>query len=136
MDSDLVRKARVGDPQAIEELFTLSETRPELDGFGEPVIDPETGEPKEAFVGLGLGFRLDQILDELTRASDGLLARRDDALERQQELFSDRVAQLQLLLDGKRARLELQFANLETTISQLQSQQSALTTLGALVLGR
>lgn len=124
------------DPQAIEELFTLSEIKPELDSFGEPVIDPATGEPKEEIVGLGLGFRLDQILDELTRASDGLLARRDDTLERQQELFSDRVAQLQLLLDGKRARLELQFVNLEVTISRLQSQQSALTTLGALVFGR
>ncbi|MCG3136388.1 MAG: hypothetical protein HJJLKODD_00220 [Phycisphaerae bacterium] len=124
-DEARFREALAENPEAIEEFFTLSET---TDGTQ---IDSDTGEPVQIFHGLGMGYLIDDILDELTTSADGLLARKDDSLQRQEDLINDRAENMLDLLDAKRARLEKQFAGLETALSSLSSQQSALSALSA-----
>lgn len=119
------------EPQAVEELFTLSELIPEVDAAGNPVLDPETGEAVENFVGRGIGFKLNEALDQLTRTFDGVMALKDRTLESQEELLSDRAEFLLSLLNSHRSRLEAQFAGLEQALSALSGQQSALSLLAS-----
>jgi flagellar hook-associated protein 2 len=106
-DEEKFREAYARAPEQVEELFTEAET-----GFG--AIVKET-------------------LDEITRESDGLIAQRNDLLENQKELLSDRIAALNVLLEAKRARLENQFIALERALASLQDQQNALVTLSSLI---
>ena len=131
-DEAKFREAFGEDPQAVEALFTLSDTEVELDGSGNVVIDPATGEPSEKFRGLGFGFQIEAMLDQLTRTFDGVLASKDGTLGRQEDLLDDRAGFLLSLLDGKRARLESRFLGLERALSALTSQQSALGLLSSL----
>lgn len=79
----------------------------------------------------GVAQWMKQQIEEITEA-DGTLDRRSDALERRKDDLTDRVDRLNELLNRKRDRLTRQFINMETAISQLQSQQSSLAQLGAL----
>lgn len=94
-------------PDLVEELFTLDDT-----GFGDV---------------------LNATLDELTRDFDGVIARKDDLLSDQQEILNDRIKQLNLVLAAKRARLQREFAGLETSIANLQDQQSSLGALSQIL---
>jgi flagellar hook-associated protein 2 len=135
-DEARFREVFADDPEAVEEFFTLSrtfeETQITADGVTQVVIDPLTGEPRTVFEGQGLGFKIDEIVDLLTRTGDGLLTLRDQALQNQEDLFNDRVEAIGSLLAAKRERLERQFAALEESISSLTSQQSSLTALQGL----
>jgi len=96
-------------PEAVEKLFTAEET-----GFGDV---------------------FEEMLEELTRSFDGVLARQDSTLEGQEELLNDRITSMQGLLDRKQARLERQFVALESSLAALQGQQSALSLLQFAVFG-
>lgn len=63
----------------------------------------------------------------------GPLERRESAYESQAEDLSKRVAQLNELLDLKRARLMRQFLAMEQSLAQLQSQQNSLGAMTSLV---
>ncbi|MGD8450456.1 MAG: flagellar filament capping protein FliD [Phycisphaerae bacterium] len=76
----------------------------------------------------GLAVKLEDQLEYMTE-SQGLLDRRDSALESQREMLSTRVEQLNELLEAKRERMLNQFITMEQTLGQLQSQQTALQNL-------
>jgi flagellar hook-associated protein 2 len=76
----------------------------------------------------GLAHLMKEQLEAIT-GTDGLIDRRGDTLERQKELFSDRVEQLNERLESKRARLTREFLNMEAALAELQSQQTALSDL-------
>jgi flagellar hook-associated protein 2 len=106
LDEERFREAYAADPAAVEALFTTEST--------------------------GFGDKIEEVLDELTRASDGLLARQDTRLGDQQDLLNKRAEALQGLLDRKRAQLQRQFQGLESALAALQSQQSSLAALNSL----
>ncbi|HEY3243376.1 MAG TPA: flagellar filament capping protein FliD [Phycisphaerae bacterium] len=106
LDEDKFRAAYAADPAGVEALFTTETT--------------------------GFGDKIEQVLDDLTRSSDGLLARQDTRLSDQQDLLTQRADTLQALLDRKRAQLQKQFQGLETALAALQSQQSSLAALTSL----
>jgi flagellar hook-associated protein 2 len=108
-DAEKFRETYEATPEIVEELFTEAET--------------------------GLGARLEENLDALTRSFDGVLARKDELLGDQQEVLADRIESLNILLEAKRKRLEAQFAGLESSLAALQGQQNSLTEL-ALLAGR
>ncbi len=108
-DEEKFRQAYGDDPDAVEQLFTTEET--------------------------GFGAVIDSVLDELTRSTDGLLARKDDSLGDQEDLLGNRIVAMQDVLDLKRARLEREFAALESSLAGLQGQQTALSQLSALAGG-
>ncbi len=106
-DEERFRDVYAANPAAVEELFATEAT--------------------------GAGDALEDALTELTRDTDGVLARRDEALSGQQEILNERIVDLNVLLDGKRRRLESQFAALESVLAGLQAQQSALADLQRLL---
>ncbi len=80
----------------------------------------------------GLAAQLEETIDEIT-GDGGLFLQRDSSLEKQRDGFSSRVDALNDLLARKQTRYERQFLAMETALASLQSQQSALTQLSALV---
>lgn len=104
-DEQKFRDALAADPDAVSELFT----------------DPADG----------LAAWMESQLKAITDTT-GLIDRREESLQKQKDLLSKRVDQMNELLDLKRARLMRQFAAMEQALSELQAQQSALTQLSAL----
>lgn len=80
----------------------------------------------------GFAATLDDMIDELTRTFDGVIARKNQSLEDQQELINNRIEALNLVIEAKRARLEAQFNALESALANLQGQQNALGVLAQL----
>jgi len=77
----------------------------------------------------GVGARLSDLLDKYTNAQTGLLFDASSAIQTQETQLKERQIDLATLLLAKKNRLILQFANLEVTIAQLQSQGTALSNL-------
>jgi len=105
-DEERFRETYADNPRAVEHLFTDEED--------------------------GIGAVLEDILDEMTRAGDGILPTNDATLQQRQEDMTGRIETLQTMLDAQRARLERQFQGLETALAQLQQQQTSLNQLSAL----
>ena len=80
----------------------------------------------------GFGAAIADVLDELTRDTDGVIARKDDLLTQQQEQLNDRIDTLSVLVEAKRARLQAQFVALESSLAILRDQQTALSALDRL----
>jgi len=74
----------------------------------------------------GLGFALTNSITKLIDPVNGVLTRENKTLDDRTTQFKDRIAQLDALLTAKRTRLETQFANMESVLAGLQSQQTAL----------
>jgi flagellar capping protein FliD len=75
----------------------------------------------------GVGANLSDVLDRFTNAQTGLLFDASNSITSQETQLKDRQTSLNELLTAKRNRLIMQFANLEITIAQLQSQGNALS---------
>lgn len=103
------------DPDAVNKLFTL--TTKDADG---------------KTVGKGMGYLMETGLNKLIDPVSGVITRHNKALEAKTDDFQDRITSLDKLLEGKKARLERQFASMETVLAGLQSQQNALSSLQTL----
>lgn len=83
---------------------------------------------------VGVAAVLKSELEALTDDA-GVIPNRTGTFDSQRELLDDRVAVLEERLSAKQARLERQFLAMETALSQLQSQQTALSSLASLTTG-
>jgi flagellar capping protein FliD len=95
---------------------------------GTTILPPSTAKVN---AGSGLGHVLDNSIARLIDPVDGAITRENQDLDSQNADFQRRIDALNDLLDSKRSRLEQQFANMESVLSNLQSQQQALGSLGA-----
>lgn len=77
----------------------------------------------------GVGSAITAVITKLVDPVNGVIPRESQTLDSRTKDFTDRITQLNALLDQKRTRLETQFANMETVLAGLQSQQSALGSL-------
>ena len=118
LDETRLANAIENDPDGVAELFTLEET----DNDGNVVRR-------------GLASRIQDEIDSLTDPDSGAISLRDQSLQTNEDQLNDRITAFETLLAGRRTRLEAQFANLESVIAQLQSQQSALAGLEQLRVG-
>jgi flagellar capping protein FliD len=82
--------------------------------------------------GKGFGFQIEDVINRLIDPVDGVLSRQNRNLDNRIEQFNDRIDSIDRQLEGKRTRLERQFANLESVLSKLQDQQGALGQLASL----
>lgn len=103
-DEQAFRDAFAADPEAVRQFLS----------------DPEHG----------VAVRFKQSLEALSDAG-GLLQKRTDILQRERESLNRRVDLMNTRLDRSRERLMRQFIAMEQALAQLQSQQSALASLGA-----
>lgn len=116
-DEDKFRAAYATDPQAVERLFTLTESTTQQVGAAQVT----TTTPR------GLAAIAEQRINRLIDPIDGTISRQNAALDTRTADFERRITQLDRLLTTKRGRLERQFASLETVLAGLQSQQQALS---------
>ncbi len=79
----------------------------------------------------GIGATLSDLIDRFTDAQTGLLFQTTDSISTQEQQLQSRQSDLNALLVLKKNNLVQTFANLEVTISQLQSQGSALSNFAA-----
>ncbi len=126
-DENRLREAISTDLDAVTELFSLkAESAGSEQQIAPGVTVPASGSNVTA---RGVGATLEQLLKGLTDSIDGTLTNATNRIDAQIELSNNRIEQLNTLLAGKRQRLERQFATMETTLAQLQDQQSALASL-------
>jgi len=85
--------------------------------------------------GGGFGYLIERRLNLLVDPVDGILTREKNEIDTKNRAFDRRMSDLDDMLKTKRARLERQFANMESVLAGLQSQQSALGSLSAVQAG-
>ncbi len=74
----------------------------------------------------GVGVTMQQRLNKLIDPVNGIVTRQNKTLDQRTDQFKDRIESLDAQLAAKRLRLERQFSGLESSLSQLQTQQQSL----------
>jgi flagellar hook-associated protein 2 len=115
------------DPEAVENLFTAFQgTSNATEEIVEGVTVTTTG---QTYSVLGFGDLFDQLLDGITNSIDGSVTLADEALQGQIDLTNSRIEAFDERLAARRARLEQQFAAMESALARLTSQQNAILSL-------
>ncbi len=112
-DEEKFRAAYADDPGTVSKLFGMSTSK---------TADGKTTTTYQGFAGV-LEARMTTLIDP----SNGVIAQTNKSLDAVTAQFNDRITQMDAALAIKRARLEQQFANMESVLAGLQSQQSALS---------
>lgn len=127
LNEDLFRQALQEDPAGVESLFaarTLADDTVQETGFeGITVRNPFTG---NTYTSLGVMGQFEEFVERYVDSVSGILTGRSKGLDDQIKLQQDRIAQMTAKLEQRRGILERQFQAMETAISKLQTQQSAL----------
>ncbi|HEV7302032.1 MAG TPA: flagellar filament capping protein FliD [Tepidisphaeraceae bacterium] len=77
-------------------------------------------------VGRGFGYLIEGALTRLTDPVSGLITQTNKNLDSKIEGFKSRIESLDKMLEQKRARLQKQFADMESVLSKMQGQQQAI----------
>jgi len=129
LDNDRLREALQEDPAAVEALFTAREqvddTFIDLDGVR--VRNPNAG---NEFSSLGVMGLVEQLVDRYIDSSSGVLTARRNGLDDQIKLQNSRITAMNERLERRRTSLQRQFTAMEVAIAKMQTQQSALGSLG------
>lgn len=132
-NQDQFRTAMAQDPAAVEALFSArvqaDDTFIELEP-GVRVRNPRSG---SSFSTLGMMGRFEQLATRYIDSTDGVLTRRGRGIDEQIRLQNTRITTITESLDRRREVLERKFAAMEVAIQRMQSQQSALGSLGGLI---
>jgi flagellar hook-associated protein 2 len=84
----------------------------------------QSGVDAELDLTRGIGSRLDQLLGSLLDPTTGRIKTANDEFDAKIEDIDDTIARQNELFESRRTQLELEFVNLESAVSQLQSQGS------------
>jgi flagellar hook-associated protein 2 len=95
-------------------------------------VDNNLGDVQAFLTNTKTGFsdRAKVVLDNLVGAKNSVLVNRSQALQRNIETSTDRVTSLTARLDSEQQRLLKQFYDLETNLSKIKSNGSALSSIG------
>jgi len=77
----------------------------------------------------GTVYLLGVALDDMTDSVDGMLKISRDAMDTRIKTSEDRIVRMERLVDSYEARISAEFTAMETLLSQLQSQGSALSSI-------
>ena len=89
--------------------------------------DIVSGADSTITMAIGIGTKLESLLNRYTDTSDGLVASRVRTFEKQAEQLSNRIADFDARLALKRKRLEEKFRAMEDILGQLNAQSNYLT---------
>lgn len=116
--------SQAGIKQAEDGFITFDETE-----FNEAIAEDFQG-VSNLFVAdgshQGTGYLLGVALAEITDSVDGILKNSRESMDDRIEYSQDRIDRMELLVDSYEARISAQFTAMESMISLLQSQGSAL----------
>lgn len=132
LDSDRFRAALTADPDAVQALFSARVQRPREPEEIAPGITVNR-RSDDSFASLGVLEKLTKTIDKYTDRVDGILTKRKKTLDDQISAQNTRIGDLDARLERRRATLQRQFTAMESTLAQLQSQQSALGGIGSLL---
>lgn len=119
--------AYTADPQAVEKLFaTFEQTSVAAES---PFPGVTVGSASIVSTALGFGDLLDQAMQNLTSAVDGLYTRTSNQFQSLIERTNRRISEFDLRLEARRTRLQRQFQAMEASLAKLQVQQGALASL-------
>lgn len=79
--------------------------------------------------GGGIAYELENRINRLIDPVSGVVTRENRKLDSITDQYQDRIKSLDKLLQGKRERLERQFAQMESVLANLQNQQQSLGSL-------
>jgi flagellar hook-associated protein 2 len=79
----------------------------------------------------GIGGNIVDAITKLVDPVSGVITRENQTLDARTRQFQDRMDQIDALITQKRTRLETQFANMESVLAKMQSQQSTLGQIGS-----
>ncbi|MFN7020775.1 MAG: flagellar filament capping protein FliD [Phycisphaerales bacterium] len=130
VDSGKLQAALSADPDSVAELFAArtqatTETRREV---SPGIFVLETPDPD--FTALGIGEQFSRLIDTFTSAAGGSLSRRRTSLDTEIAAQRSRISAIDSRLTTRRTYLTQQFAQLESTLANLQRQQNSLGSLG------
>lgn len=130
LDTNKLRTALEQDPEAVAAVFAAFEAAPrdERIEVSPGIFVTNTGATE--YTSLGVAELMAQLADRYLSPTDGLLSRRRQALDGQIRFQTTRIEQIDARLLARRDGLTRQFANLETTLAQLQRQSASLAGLG------
>jgi flagellar hook-associated protein 2 len=94
--------------------------------------DPDAVKAMFSQATTGMGALINNQITKVTDPVTGLIPIETQNIDQQNTDFQSRIDELNALLDAKRTRLEEQFANMESVLAGLQSQQQALGSLGTI----
>lgn len=130
-DRERFLEALEADPEGVEALFTSREVRAATSEEIAPGITIQNNDLE--FSSLGFGPLFENLMDDLTNSQNGIVTQADNAIDSQISLLEGRIEDLDGRLETRREALQLEFANLELLLSDLQQQGSAIAGLGGAV---
>jgi len=80
----------------------------------------------------GFGAKFEATLKSLTDIVDGTFTNEKNVLDASIDATTERISELNVLLESKKARLLNEFVQMENILSSLQSQQTALSSISSL----
>ncbi len=127
MDESEFLEAYASDPQGVEELFAAYDV---TTGASEEVASGVTVTSSDpTYNSLGFGNLFDRLLEELTDSIDGTMTLADETVQNQIDLLNDRIEDWNVRLASRRDRLTQEYANLESTLAQLQAQTNSISAI-------
>jgi flagellar hook-associated protein 2 len=132
MDSTKLRDSLASDPAGVESLFTarvaVDDSRIDLGG-GVSVRNTNSG---SNFSTLGVIPQLEQLAKRYVDGTSAVLTGRQNQLRSQTELLNARITSMDSRLADRRQILQSKFIAMEKAIGSMQSQQSAVSSIGRL----
>ncbi len=129
VDSAKLREALATDAQAVADLVgakVIADRPNTVPVSGQPGVSTPNTAPVQ-YTSLGIAERVVRVAEKYLDSVNGQLTGRSRAIEETIRRNNDRISDFDRRLATRRATLERQFAGLESTLAQLQRQQSALT---------
>jgi flagellar hook-associated protein 2 len=132
IDETKLQNAIGQDPQGVSDLFTARVIQPPgtQNVNGDPNITTTDPNAPTQFSSLGVLSQIEELSNSYLDSVNGKLTQQTQTVKNQIDLQNQRITDLQAQLDNKRAVLQQQFLAMEEAIGQLQSQGSALGSIG------
>lgn len=112
------------DPEAVANLFTAFEQQ---GSSSETIADGVTiDRTTTTYTAKGFGEIFKQFVDRMTNSIDGTMTLADRQFQTLIDSQNDRIERIDDRIEAKRLRLQREFATMEASLAQLQSQQSSL----------
>ena len=130
LNKDKFRAALEQDADAVEALFARRELDPDgnVIDLGDGITGTDTSS-NPVYSELGVIPQIESFVNTYISSIDGVLPRKNRSLDDQIKLQQSRIALMNKGLENKRSKLEAQFVAMEKAIAQMQSQQSALSSI-------
>ncbi|MEY3141541.1 MAG: Flagellar hook-associated protein 2 [Planctomycetota bacterium] len=129
IDDTKLRNLIETDASAVEELFSGFEIQ--QTGSTSPVEGVTIENTRTTYSKLGFGDTFDQLLQRITNTVDGTTTLADRNFQKQIDALKKRITNIDDRLEAKRDRYQRQFAAMERAIARVQTQQSAVSGIGA-----